>query len=208
MKGNTILSIVIIVLLTCTLCISYTNFKQIKFLGQENGYLQFKIDSVQKVMRQENDYLILMIDSVQQICNNLAQKKNTKKNYTEQSLGNGFLDFFIKLDETIGNVAANKNDKPKIVVSSKYTLEDRYVSYKVCEPEFLGDQVGELVLNILVNYSGDVKSAKLLSAKGITNEDVIEACKKAALRTSFNYDSDCDHEIKQSGTITYIFSKE
>lgn len=64
------------------------------------------------------------------------------------------------------------------------------------------------MLNILVDHSGDVKSAKLKSATGITNEDVIEACKKAALKTDFNYDSDRGYKNKQSGTITYIFSKK
>ena len=81
-----------------------------------------------------------------------------------------------------------------------------YVSYKVTEPEFIGDQVGEVVLTILVDYSGDVKSAKLQNATGVTNEDVIEACKKAALKTNFNYNSDIGYDTKQSGTITYIFS--
>ena len=91
-------------------------------------------------------------------------------------------------------------------MSTKYRLEDRYVSYKVQEPELIGDQSGEVVLNILVDYSGDVKSAKLQSVTGITNEEVIEACKKAALKTSFNYDSDKGYNDKQSGTITYTFT--
>ena len=93
-------------------------------------------------------------------------------------------------------------------MSTKYRLEDRYVSYKVQEPELIGDQPGEIVLSILVDYSGDVKSAKLQSATGITNEEVIEACKKAALKTSFNYDSDRGYSDKQSGTITYTFTSK
>ena len=63
-----------------------------------------------------------------------------------------------------------------------------------------------VVLTILVDYSGDVKSAKLQSATGVANEEVIEACKKAALKTNFNYNSDIGYDTKQSDTITYIFS--
>lgn len=94
----------------------------------------------------------------------------------------------------------------EIKVTSKYRLEDRYVIFEVKEPEFLGNQVGEVVINISVNWSGDVKSAKLQKATGITDEEVIEACKKAALQTNFNINSDTGHSTKTSGTITYIFT--
>ena len=96
----------------------------------------------------------------------------------------------------------------KVEVTAKYRLEDRYVSYKVCEPEYLGRQVGEVVLDITVNIYGDVKSAKLQKATGITDEEVIEACKKAALKTSFNYDSGAGNNSKKAGTITYIFTEK
>jgi TonB family protein len=94
----------------------------------------------------------------------------------------------------------------EIKVTSKYRLEDRYVIFEVKEPEFLGNQVGEVVINISVNWSGDVKSAKLQKATGITDEEVIEACKKAALQTNFNMNSDTGYRTKTSGTITYIFT--
>ena len=61
-------------------------------------------------------------------------------------------------------------------------------------------------MDIYVDYSGDVKSAKLKSTTGITNEDVIEACKKAALKTSFNSNLDMGMGEKQAGTITYTFT--
>ena len=94
----------------------------------------------------------------------------------------------------------------EIKVTSKYRIEDRYVIFKVEEPKFLCNQVGEVVINISVNWSGDVKSAKLQKATGITDEEVIEACKKAALQTSFNMNSDIGYSTKTSGTITYIFT--
>ena len=65
---------------------------------------------------------------------------------------------------------------------------------------------GEVYLeHVFYNYKGEMP-AKLQSVTGITNEEVIEACKKAALKTNFNYNSDIGYDTKQSGTITYTFS--
>ena len=87
-------------------------------------------------------------------------------------------------------------------MKSSYRMEDRY-SYGVYDPEELGNAEGIVKLDITINYSGDVKSAKLNSASTITDEEVIEACKKAALKTNFNLNSDAPK--LQQGTITYTF---
>lgn len=186
MKVNTILLVVISVLLCGILYFSYINLQQIR------------------VLRQENTNLWVKIDSVQQICSKQPQKQKTAPASKTQTTGSAFLDYLIKLGEDEAKAAAEERAKQKVVVSTRYRLEDRYVSYMVREPEFIGDQAGEVVINIAVNTSGEVKSAKLGKATGITNEEVIEACKKAALRTGFNYDS--EREENQAGTITYIFS--
>ena len=98
--------------------------------------------------------------------------------------------------------APKKAVAPRLKVKSSYRMEDRY-SYGVYDPEELGNAEGIVKLDITINYSGDVKSAKLNSASTITDEEVIEACKKAALKTSFNYNSDAPK--LQQGTITYTF---
>ena len=103
---------------------------------------------------------------------------------------------------------ANQNAPKKAVVSrlkvkSSYRMEDRYVGYKVYEPQELGNAEGIVKLDITINYSGDVNSAKLNSASTITDEEVIEACKKAALKTDFNLNLDAPK--LQQGTITYTF---
>lgn len=189
MKGNTALLVLILIALCGTLFLSYTNFQQLQLLRQENTNLWIKLDSVQRISSKKP----------------VAQKAAPA---AKKSTGSAFLDFLIELDEESQREAAAARAKQKVVVSTKYRLEDRYVSYKVQEPELIGDQPGEIVLNILVDYSGDVKSAKLQSATGITNEEVIEACKKAALKTGFNYDSDKGYSDKQSGTITYTFTSK
>ena len=189
MKGNTALLVLILIALCGTLFLSYTNFQQLQLLRQENTNLWIKLDSVQRISSKKP----------------VAQKAAPA---AKKSTGSAFLDFLIELDEESQREAAAARAKQKVVVSTKYRLEDRYVSYKVQEPELIGDQPGEIILNILVDYSGDVKSAKLQSVTGINNEEVIEACKKAALKTGFNYDSDKGYSEKQSGTITYTFTSK
>lgn len=188
MKGNTVLLLLIVILLCGTLFLSYTNYQQIQMLRQENTNLWVKIDSVQ------------------QICSKKPVKQSASRVTKPTTTGSPLLDYLIQWGEEEKREAERARAKEKIKVTTKYRLEDRYVSYEVREPELKGTEVGEVVLNILVNYSGDVKSAKLQSATGITDEEVIEACKKAALKTSFNYNS--DHRDDKAGTITYTFSSK
>lgn len=102
---------------------------------------------------------------------------------------------------------ANQNAPKKAVVpilkvKSSYRMEDRY-SYGVDDPQELGNAEGIVKLDITIDIYGQVKSAKLNSASTITDEEVIEACKKAALKTMFNLNSDAPK--LQQGTITYAF---
>ena len=188
MKGNTALLIIILVALCGSMYMSYTNFQQIQLLRQENTTLWVKLDSVQQIV-------------------NKKPVKQKAAPAATQSTGSPFLDFLIQMGEESEKEAAAARAKQKVTLSSKYRLEDRYVSYGgVVDPEILGNEAGEIVLDILVDYSGDVKSSKLKSATGITNEEVIEACKKAALKTSFNYNSDMGIKEKQAGTIIYTFT--
>ena len=188
MKSNNILLSLIAILLLGTLYVSYTNSQQIQALKQANTILYAKIDSVLQTSKEQPQQPIA-----------------SKADSAPQSIGSVLLDYLIKLGEN-DEAPVNGKGKQKIVVHSKYRIEDRYVEYKIKEPEFKGDQVGNVVISIMVNCSGDVNSAKLKSSTGITNEDVIEACKKAALKTKFNYDPNRKYDKKQPGTITYTFS--
>lgn len=186
MKGNTALLIIILVALGGSIFLSYTNFQQIQLLRQENTTLWVKLDSVQQIV-------------------NKKPVKQKAAPAATQTTGSPFLDLLIQMGEESEREAAAARAKQKVTVSTKYRLEDRYVIYGGVEnPDYIGSQAGEVVLNILVDYSGDVKSAKLQSSTGITDEEVIEACKKAALQTNFN--SNYDLRDKQSGTITYTFT--
>lgn len=98
--------------------------------------------------------------------------------------------------------APKKAVVPRLKVKSSYRMEDRY-SYGVDDPQELGSAEGIVKLDITISTIGQVNSAKLNSASTITDEEVIEACKKAALKTMFNLNSDAPR--LQQGTITYTF---
>lgn len=98
--------------------------------------------------------------------------------------------------------APKKAVVPRLKVKSSYRMEDRY-SYGVYDLQELGNAEGIVKLDITIDIYGQVKSAKLNSASTITDEEVIEACKKAALKTMFNLNSDAPK--LQQGTITYTF---
>lgn len=98
--------------------------------------------------------------------------------------------------------APKKAVVPRLKVKSSYRMEDRY-SYGVYDPQELGNAEGIVKLDITISTIGQVNSAKLNSASTITDEEVIEACKKAALKTDFNLNLDAP-KIQQ-GTITYKF---
>lgn len=98
--------------------------------------------------------------------------------------------------------APKKAVVPRLKVKSSYRMEDRY-SYGVYDPEELGNAEGIVKLDITISTIGQVNSAKLNSASTITDEEVIEACKKAALKTDFNLNLDAPK--LQQGTITYKF---
>lgn len=188
MKGNTVLLIIILVALGGSLYMSYSNLQQVHLLRQENSMLWEKLDSVQQIV-------------------NKKPVKQKAAPAASQSTGSPFLDLLIQMGEESAKEAAAERAKQKVTVSSKYRLEDRYVEYGGIEnPDYIGAQPGEVVLNIFVDRYGKVKSAKLQSANGITDEDVIEACKKAALQTDFSSNTELDYDEKQTGTITYTFT--
>lgn len=111
MKTNTVLLVLIFLLLCGTLFLSFTNFKQVQLLRQENTCLWMKLDSVQ------------------QVCNKKAAKQASAAPKST-STGSAFLDFLISEGEK-SEKAEKERARQKVTVSSKYRLEDRYVSYKV-----------------------------------------------------------------------------
>lgn len=194
--------------LTLLLCLSFgyftfKNYDDIKEIRNENAFLRDTIDSL--LCQPATASIKEDIDK--------TEKKSAAAKPDEKPAPTGVVSF---INELVGDAQeeyraakkANQNAPKKAVVpilkvKSSYRMEDRYVSFEVYEPQELGNAEGIVKLDITIDKYGDVKSAKLNSASSITDEEVIEACKKAALKTRFNYNYDAPK--LQQGTITYTF---
>lgn len=194
--------------LTLLLCLSFgyftfKNYEDIKELRDENAFLRDTIDS------------LLCQPATASIKEDIGrpEEKSAAAQPDVKPAPTGVVSFINELvddaqEEYRAAKKANQNAPkkavvPRLKVKSSYRMEDRYVGYKVYEPQELGNAEGIVKLDITINYSGDVNSAKLNSASTITDEEVIEACKKAALKTDFNLNLDAPK--LQQGTITYTF---
>ena len=194
--------------LTLLLCLSFgyftfKNYDDIKELRDENAFLRDTIDSLlcQPATASINEGI------------GRPEEKSAAAKPDEKPAPTGVVSFINELvddaqEEYRAAKKANQNAPkkavvPRLKVKSSYRMEDRYVGYKVYEPQELGNAEGIVKLDITISTSGQVKSAKLNSASTITDEEVIEACKKAALQTDFN--SNYDAPKLQQGTITYTF---
>lgn len=195
--------------LTLLLCLSFgyftfKNYDDVKELRNENAFLRDTIDSLLCQPATANSSIKEGIGK--------PEKKSATAKPDEKPAPTGVVSF---INELVGDAQeeyraakkANQNAPkkavaPRLKVKSSYRMEDRY-SYGVDDPQELGNAEGIVKLDITIDIYGQVKSAKLNSASTITDEEVIEACKKAALKTMFNLNSDAPR--LQQGTITYTF---
>lgn len=215
--------------LTLLLCLSFgyftfKNYDDIKELRNENAFLRDTIDSllcqpatasikedIDKTEKKSDKKVAADKSEKKSIAKPAASKSSASKPASKPA-PTGVVSF---INELVGDAQeeyraakkANENAPkkavvPRLKVKSSYRMEDRY-SYGVYDPQELGNAEGIVKLDITISTSGQVKSAKLNSASSITDEEVIEACKKAALKTDFNINLDAPK--LQQGTITYTF---
>lgn len=83
-----------------------------------------------------------------------------------------------------------------------YYLENRY-HLRLPIPVYLSHSGGKIIVDIIVNRSGEVIKAEPRNSNGIRDEQIYLYAKAAALRTVFN--SDPDAPAQQKGSIHYNF---
>ncbi len=106
---------------------------------------------------------------------------------------------------TGGSAAARPSSTSgRVSVSAKVKVENRYVSGTTYLPKVTTGPVGIVIINVSMNPIGIVGSVSVNSSSTITDEDILDQCKEAALKTSFGYNPDAPE--KSSGTITYTFT--
>lgn len=94
--------------------------------------------------------------------------------------------------------------KVRVAVSAKVKVENRYVLGSTPLPKVTYGPTGVVVINVVVNRVGTVGSVSVNTNTTINDEDVIDACKEAALRTEFAYNSEAPD--KTQGFIAYTFT--
>ena len=165
------------------------------------GYFTYKAYSDVQQVKEENAILHEALDSLL-VGSTMTSPDAVPDPLSAASSISAFMDEIITDAHKEYRAGKKAKEALRIQVKSSYRMEDRYVSFRVEDPEVRGNAEGIVKLDIAIDKFGDVKSAKLNSASTITDEEVIEACKKAALKTDFN--SNYDVTI-QRGTITYTF---
>lgn len=92
----------------------------------------------------------------------------------------------------------------RVSVTAKVKVEDRYVDRTLVLPKVTTGPQGIVIVGVIMDHGGDVTSARIQSGTTISDEDVLDACKEAALKTRFSINFDVS--AKHPGTITYTFT--
>lgn len=92
----------------------------------------------------------------------------------------------------------------RVSVSAKVKVDNRYVEGTTHLPAVTVGPAGTVVVNVTMNQIGIVGAVSINSATTIKDENIIDLCKEAALRTRFSFNPDAPD--KSRGTITYTFT--
>lgn len=172
------------------------------------GYYSYKTSEEVKTLKQQLQVTELKVDSLMTATAKIAQSNQTARSTgtRKQQPKSFWEELFSSLEEEQKKSDAQaraKAAKEKVTVSASYRLEDRYVVGKVDLPEYLGSQAGTITVNISVSQVGTVKKTTVAEGASITDPEVVESVRKAALKTNFN--SNFDAPELMEGAITYTF---
>ena len=171
------------------------------------GYFSYKTSEEMKALKEQVQVTGQKVDSLMLATAKIA--KSTKTISGKQQPKTFWEALFSEIEESEKAAKAEERAKAaraKVTVSTSYRLEDRYVIGKVELPEHLGVQGGQITVNISVNQYGTVKKTSIVDGSTITDQEVIESVRRAALRTDFNSNYDAPELVE--GTITYTFKKK
>jgi hypothetical protein len=189
MDANKILLIIVILLCGATGYFSYKTSQEVMELKAQTQVTEQKVDS-------------LMLATAK-----IAKSTKTMSgNRQPKSFWEALFSEFEAEEKASAAQRKAEAAKAKVTVSTSYRLEDRYVIGKVELPDHLGAQAGQITVNVTVNRSGTVKKTSVAEGATITDPEVIESVRKAALKTDFNSNYDAPEMVE--GTITYLFKKK
>ena len=103
------------------------------------------------------------------------------------------------------NLSASSNGSRlgRVSVNVKVKVENRYAKMADVPNVTIGP-TGIVVIDVTIDQIGMVLSVAKNSASTITDEEIIDQCKDAALKTLLSYNPEAPQKTK--GTITYTFT--
>ncbi len=104
---------------------------------------------------------------------------------------------------TTTQLASGSKASGRVSIAAKVKVEDRYVE-KTVLPQVSTSPEGTVVVNVTIDPGGSVSGAKIGSGSTIKDEEILDKCKEAALKSKFNINVYVGS--KHPGTITYTFS--
>ena len=190
MDSNKFLLVLVLLLCGATGYFAYKTSEEVKSLKEQLAVIESKVDS-----------LMTATVKIAQSTKTVSSKRQQPKSFWEELFS------ALEEDQKKSDAQARaKAAKETVIVSASYRLEDRYVVGKVDLPEYLGSQPGTITVNITVDHVGSVKKTSVADGATITDPEVVESVRKAALKTDFNTDFDAPQAAE--GTITYTFKKK
>ena len=110
-----------------------------------------------------------------------------------------------QISNATASVSASGSNKSsgRVSVSAKVKVEDRYVE-KTILPQISSGPEGTVVVSVTIDPGGYVSGAKIGSGTTINDEEILDKCKEAALKSKFNINVYVSS--KHPGTITYTFT--
>ena len=167
------------------------------------GFYSYKTSQEVKELKAQAQVTSQKMDSLMLATAKIAKSTKT---VTGKQQPKSFWEALFSEIEADEKAAAAEQKAKKVTISTSYRLEDRYVIGKVELPEHMGSQGGQITVNISVNQYGTVKKTNVAEGATITDPEVVESVRRAALQTDFN--SNHDAPELQDGSITYVFKKK
>ena len=101
--------------------------------------------------------------------------------------------------------ATGKTSKSgRVLVTAKVKVENRYVNGMTYLPKVSTGPEGVVIIDVTMTRVGTVTAVSVNGNSTISDEEILDACKEAALKTDFGYNPDAPE--KSRGTITYSFT--
>lgn len=171
------------------------------------GYFAYQTSQEVKVLKAQVQVTEQKVDSLMLATAKIAKStKTVSGNRQPESFWEALISEIEESEKAAKAEERAKAARAKVTVSTSYRLEDRYVIGKVELPDHPGSQSGTITVNVSVNQGGTVKKTSVADGATITDPEVIESVRKAALKTDFNTNIDAP-ELAE-GTITYSFKKK